>query len=260
MMGKFILLGTGASAGVPVIGCQCVVCTSSSPYNQRLRQLGLLYLNDKTILIDVGPDFRQQALRHKIHRLDGLMLTHTHFDHIAGIDELRVFYFRQKQALPSLLSQESYEDLQKRYYYLFRPIGEAPTLSAQLELHLLPESEGNIEFLGLAVCYFSYFQGDMKVTGYRIGEFAYVSDIREYEETIFHALKGVKQLVVGALREKPSRAHFSLDEAVDFARKVEAKMTYITHTNHEVDYEAANATLPSDVRLSFDGLEIEFGI
>ena len=127
MIGKFLFLGTSASAGVPIIGCKCPVCTSSSPRNHRLRPAGLLQVAGRTLLIDVGPDFRQQALKYQIDAPDGLILTHTHYDHIAGIDELRVYYVRSKKPFPCLLSQESFEDLKRRYYYLFRPSGEAST-------------------------------------------------------------------------------------------------------------------------------------
>ena len=174
MNGSFLFLGTGASVGIPVIGCQCTVCTSLSPYNHRLRPSGLIRLQGKTFLIDVGPDFRQQALKFKIDHLDGLLLTHTHYDHIAGIDELRIFYVRGGEALPCLLSQESYDDLKRRYYYIFQPIGEMATLSTQLDLHFLPELDGEVEFLGVRIDFCSYFQGHMKVTGYRFGDFFYI--------------------------------------------------------------------------------------
>ena len=119
--GQFLFLGTSASAGIPVIGCKCAVCLSSSPQNRRLRPSGLLKIGNRSLLIDVGPDFREQALKYGIDSLDGLILTHTHYDHIAGIDELRVFYLRSGKKLPCLLSQESLKDLQKRYDYLFQP-------------------------------------------------------------------------------------------------------------------------------------------
>lgn len=260
MLGKFLFLGTGSSVGVPIIGCKCAVCTSVSPFNKRLRPSGLLRIGSKSILIDVGPDFRQQALRFGIDHLDGLLLTHTHYDHIAGIDELRIFYVRQNRELPCLLSKKSFEDLKIRYPYLFQRIGEAATLSARLDLHILPAASGDIEFLGVKIGYFSYYQGDMAVNGYRIGDFAYVSDIREYDESIFASLKGVRSLVLSALREEPSQLHLSLEEAIAFGRKVGAKNTLLTHMTHNLDHNTTNAKLPSDVQLAYDGLEIPFGI
>lgn len=258
MIGRFLFLGTSASAGIPVIGCKCAVCTSPSPYNQRLRPSGLIRIGGKNLLLDVGPDFRQQALKYKIDVLDGLLLTHTHYDHIAGVDELRVFYLRCKKPLPCLLSRESFEELRSRYHYLFQPIGEVPTLSAQLEFQILEEDLGSTEFLGVKLDYMSYFQGGVKVNGFRIGDFAYVSDIREYDDSVFLALKGVKKLVLSALREAPSPLHLSLDEAVAFAQKVGAKETRLTHVSHAVDHEIINQKLPPTVQIGYDGLEMEF--
>lgn len=259
-LGKFIFLGTGASAGVPVIGCQCPVCSSSSPYNKRLRSSGLVQIEEKAFLIDVGPDFRQQALKNKINKLDGVLLTHTHYDHIAGIDELRIYFLMQKKALPCILSWESFQELQTRYHYLLQPAGPSATLTAQIDMQILPQNRGEMDLLGVKIRYFSYFQGTMKVTGYRIGDLAYVSDIRSYGEEIFEMLSGVKVLVVSALRQGASQMMFSIDEALDFSRKVGAHITRFTHMNHELEYEAVNSQLPSDIQLAYDGLEIEFGL
>jgi phosphoribosyl 1,2-cyclic phosphate phosphodiesterase len=256
--GRFLFLGTAASAGIPVIGCKCLVCTSASPENRRLRPSGLLTLEGKRFLIDVGPDFREQALRHKIDTLDGLLLTHTHYDHIAGIDELRIYYVRSNRHLPCLLSYESLEDLKKRYYYLFQPIGEVPTLSAQLKFTLLQEEMGELDFEGVKIGYISYLQGDTKVNGFRIGDFAYVSDIREYDDSVFIGLKGVKTLVLSALRDSPSPLHLSLEQAVAFARKVGADSTWLTHISHEMDFETMQKKLPPEVSFGSDGLEMEF--
>ena len=258
MIGKFLFLGTSASAGIPVIGCKCAVCLSPSPYNQRLRPSGLIRIANKQFLIDVGPDFRQQALKYHIDHLDGLILTHTHYDHIAGVDELRIFYLRSKQSLPCLLSQESFDELRLRYRYLFQPIGEVPTLSAQLVFHILEEDVGSTTFLDVPLSYMSYFQGGMKVNGFRFGPFAYVSDIREYDDSVFLALKGVQILVLSALHEAASPLHLSLDEAVSFARKVGAKQTFLTHVSHAIDHERINCLLPHEVQVGYDGLELEF--
>ena len=185
-------------------------------------------------------------------------MTHTHYDHIAGVDELRIYYLRSNRAIPCLLSRESFEELRLRYHYLFQPIGGAPTLSAQLEFQILEEDMGDTEFLGLKWSYLSYFQGDTKVNGFRIGDFAYVSDIRDYDASVFLALKGVQKLVLSALREAPSPLHLTLDEAVAFAQKVGAKETRLTHVSHAVDHEAINQKLPPAVQLGYDGLEMEF--
>jgi len=260
MQGTFTFLGTGASAGVPVIGCGCKVCISPSLYNKHLRTSGLLTLDGKNILIDAGPDFRAQALTHHVEHLDGLIITHTHFDHIAGIDELRIFTFRQKRPLPCLLSMESYEDLKIRYYYLFKERSENDSFVVSMDFQILEDARGKIDFVNFPMTYFSYFQGTMPVNGFRIGNFAYVTDIQKYPESIFDDLKGVQILVVSALREGASYIHFNLDEAVIFARKVGANQTFLTHLSHELDYDDTNLKLPPDVRLGYDGLKITFEV
>lgn len=257
MGGSFVFLGTGASTGVPVIGCQCARCQSISPYNRRLRPAGWLQVQGRSFLIDVGPDFREQALTYKIGRIDGLLLTHTHFDHIAGIDDLRIYSVRQANPIPCLLSQESLDELQLRYYYLFR---QGKSSTAKFHCHPLPANEGTIFFEGIEIGYCHYLQGDMKVTGYRIGDFAYISDIHDYPSSIFDSLQGVNHLVLSALRAEPSQVHLSLDQAVEFARKVGARTTRLTHLSHFLDYEEVNRRLPPDVQLGYDGLTIEFEV
>lgn len=256
MSNRFIFLGTGASAGVPLIGCACSVCVSGNPKNQRLRTAGLLILGDKRLLLDVGPDFRAQALLHHIHSIDGLILTHTHFDHIAGVDDLRIFCLRRKQPIPCLLSEESAEDLRRRYYYLFEPSEPGMTASVKLDMAILSQESGTVDFCGGKIEYFSYVQSKMKVTGYKIGSFAYVSDIREYDASIFSWLRGVETLVLSALQEAPSKLHLSFQEALLFAESAGAKKTWLVHMNHTVDHDAIHQKLPSHVQLAWDGLEI----
>lgn len=260
MEGTFVFLGTGSSTGIPVIGCHCPVCSSRAVHNRRLRPSGLVRVGEKVFLIDCGPDFRQQALLHKIDRLDALLLTHTHYDHIAGIDELRAYYFRDKKPLPCFLSQASFAELKKRYDYLFEPIDEKATISAQFQFHVLDHDYGSVSVEAIPIEYFSFLQCNMKVLGFRLGNFAYVSDIREYDNEIFAALNGVQKLVVSAISITPSHAHFSVDEAMAFAYKVGAHHTWLTHIAHHLDHDAAEQLLPPEIRMGYDGLEIEFRI
>lgn len=249
----FQFLGTGSSVGVPVIGCHCAVCTSSSPFNKRLRPSGLFKMGTKTLLIDVGPDFREQALRYKIEHLDGLLLTHTHYDHIAGLDELRIYNHMTKSSLPCLLSAESFQDIQKRYDYIF---SSSKSNIAQFDFQILEGDVGKTEFLQIPIRFCSFSQSGMKVTGFRIQDFAYICDIHAFDDSIFSHLSGVQTLILSALRPEPSPFHLSFDQAIDFAKRVGAKRTFLTHLNHSVEYEEGNALLPPEVRLGYDGLEI----
>jgi phosphoribosyl 1,2-cyclic phosphate phosphodiesterase len=258
MRGSFLFMGTGGSMGVPAIGCSCETCTSSLPENKRLRSSGLLKVGGKILLIDVGPDFREQALKFKIDHLDGVLITHPHFDHVGGLDDLRIYYFIQKHALPCLLSQESLDDLALRYHYMMRPLQPGKSICAQIDFQVLESDFGKRNFQGIPIEYMSYFQTNMKVTGFRVGTFAYVSDIREYTDDLLNSLSGVKTLVLSALRHTPTLMHFSIDEAIALARRVGAQITYLTHVAHDLEYQTTSAMLPPDVRLSYDGLEIPF--
>lgn len=256
--GRLLFLGTGGSAGVPMIGCSCAVCTSNDAKNRRMRSSALLKVGGKQLLIDAGPDFREQALRCGIVHLDAVLLTHAHSDHIAGMDDLRAFYFLTKEKLPCVLSADTLREVQLRYHYFFTPVTHGKSLSAQLDVQVLPSDFGHRDVAGVNVSYLSYFQQSTKVTGFRVGKMAYVSDIRTYSDEVIEALRGVEVLVVSALRHGLSAMHFGVDEAIAFARRVGATSTYLTHISHELDHGATNALLPSDVRLSYDGLEIEF--
>lgn len=257
-MGRLLFLGTGASLGVPVIGCSCSVCTSPSSFNRRLRPSVLVKTRQKHFLIDAGPDFRCQALEHKIEHLDGLLLTHAHHDHTGGLDDLRPIFYKRSSPLPVLLSKETARDIQLRFHYVFKPY-DLHKSSNRLHLQLLPEEkEGNCIFESVPIDFVTYEQARMAVNGYRFGDLAYVSDIRHYPESIFQKLQGVKTLIISALRFAPSLLHFSVDEAIEFAEKIQASRVWLTHISHEMDYEKTNASLPSHVKLAYDGLEVEF--
>lgn len=256
MKASFLFLGTGGSAGVPVITCKCRVCQSTSPFNKRFRPSGLLTIGKKKILIDVGPDFRDQALRYNIDDLDGVLLTHTHYDHVGGIDELRIFYFKQKKRLPTLASIETYDELRHRFHYLFMTKQADGNLQSQLDFSILEEDFGKTKFLDIPIQYVSYYQANMKVTGYRFGSFAYISDIREYDQEVIEKLKGVETLVLSALRYDPTEVHFSIEEAIRFSEKIGAKQTFFTHIAHDLDHDETNQKLPEHIRLAHDGMEI----
>jgi phosphoribosyl 1,2-cyclic phosphate phosphodiesterase len=259
LKGNFLFLGTGASSGVPMIGCSCKVCTSSYARNQRLRPSGLLTVEGKKLLIDSGPDFRHQALIYHLDSLDGVLLTHSHYDHIGGLDELRIYYLRTRKPLPLLLSKSTFEDLKRRYDYFFREKSLSVSLTAQIDFQVLEKERGFSEFLGIEIQYMQYEQAGMPVTGYRIGTFAYISDIQHYPETIFSDLSGVETLVVSVLRHESSLMHFNVEEGIDFSKKVGAKHAFFTHLGHELDYAETNSLLPKGIQLAYDGLKLDFG-
>lgn len=257
MIQKLLFIGTGSSLGIPVIGCHCEVCLSTHKKNKRWRSSAILNWQGKKILIDASPDLRSQALHYHIEHLDGVILTHAHYDHTAGLDELRIFHFLNKKPLPCLMSVATADNINPRFSYMFESqFGEVKG-SSRLEQHLLQGKFGKTHFLGIPIKFLTYTQLGMEVNGFVLGSLAYVTDIKEYDSKIIHSLKGVKTLVLSALRQTPSHMHLSIDEAVAFAQEVGAEKTWLTHIAHELEHEKTNHSLPSAVQLAYDGLEIE---
>ena len=241
------LLGTGGSTGVPMVGCNCLVCQSDHPANKRLRAQALFKLGDKNILVDAGPDIRHQALKHGIQTIDAIFLTHYHEDHIGGMDDLRGFFFRRnKRPIPVYLSENTYEMLAMRFGYLLE----------RFEFIKLDEHYGEFEACGKRFSYFAYEQGSVPVLGFRYKTAAYLTDVKNYDEQIFDALKGVKDIVISALNFKGSHMHLSLDEAIAFGKRAGADRTYIIHVNHEVEYEKTMKEIENGAQLAVDGMEI----
>ena len=189
--------------------------------------------------------------------LDGVIFTHSHQDHTGGIDDLRVYSFRNQATLPCLGSKETSDDIKRRFYFMFTEQKNEKGFE-RLKFEEFPETKGEYDFLGVKLSYFTYDQIGMPVNGLVFGNLAYVTDIHVYDDTIFEHLRGVETLILSALRFTPSHMHFTVDQAVDFARKTGAKKTYLTHTSHELDYYKTNSILPSDIRLAYDSLEIPF--
>lgn len=251
-------LGTGGSLGIPVIGCNCHVCRSDHEKNKRMRPSALLEMAGKKYLIDCGPDFRFQALTHKITHLDGVFLTHSHHDHCSGIDELRIFTFKRGTSLPCIMSLDTHKDLLRRFDYIFDTSNLETKHTTNFSPILLPDLHGSIAFNGLKIKYCTYHQGGMKVNGFRLGDLAFLTDVKDFDDSLFDLVCGVETLVISALRFTPSPLHLSVDEAIAFAKRVNAKQTWFTHIAHELEHESGNAYLPANIKLAYDGLQISF--
>lgn len=250
------LLGTGTSTGVPVIGCDCNVCTSDDPRDTRTRCSCYVRVGPMGILIDTGPDFRQQALRYDVPRIDAVLYTHHHFDHVVGIDDLRPYFFQNRRTMPCYGHIDSVEVLRQTYDYIF---GSDPYPGAA-NVHLdavsgpfdVPSRYRDAE--PIPVDPILVYHGEMPVYGYRLGDFAYVTDVSHVPSPSFDGLAGVDVLVLDALRPDPHPTHLSFDEAVAVAKRVGATQTYFVHMTHSVRHADANERLPDGMSLAYDGL------
>jgi phosphoribosyl 1,2-cyclic phosphate phosphodiesterase len=252
---RVTFLGTGTSTGVPVVGCRCDVCTSEDPRNQRLRQSVKVEMRGKHFLIDTTPDLRLQLLRSPIPRLDFLLYTHSHADHLMGLDDVRPFNFRQRETIHAFASPMTAHAIRRAFSYIWSD-SQVGGGKPQIELH---EITGPFSHDGIDVTPIPVRHGDWTILGYRIGPFAYITDTNGIPDESLALLEGVDTLALDGLR--PSRTHpthFTIEEAVTAAQRIAARMTYIIHVAHEVDHETVEATLPENIRLAWDGLELEF--
>ena len=252
MKAHIFFLGTGGSAGIPMIGCSCSVCRSDSLRNKRLRPSMLIQFEGKNFVIDATPDFRQQALTYNIDHLEGMLLTHAHYDHIGGLTECVPYLSMQKKPIPLLLSKQTYAEVKKQYHYLLA----MELFSAQI----LKSRIGMVSFEGLNVRYFSYLQKGMWVNGFRLKNFAYLTDIKEYDDTLIFHLEGVDTLVISATLFSQSRAHIHFLEAQMIAKQARIKRTFFTHISHHIEHEKENKKLPKGVEIAYDGLKLEVEI
>ncbi len=260
MKGTVRLLGTGASAGIPVIGCTCSTCRSVNPKNKRLRTSASLQIEGKEFLIDCSPDYRQQALKFGLTCPKALFLTHTHYDHIGGLEELRAYRVMGNSPIQCYLSRSSFENIKKLYYYHFLPESADVSFSAKFDFHILEGTSGHFVVEGMPVSYCTYLQGKMPVTGFRFGSLAYIVDIKTYDESLFSSLQGLDTLLISALRRAPSRMQLTIEEAISFSEKIVPKKTYCIHIAHETEIEEESRKLPHSVQLAYDGLELEFHV
>ena len=248
------VLGSGTSQGVPVIGCTCPVCCSSDFRDKRLRTSILIQTDEVTVAVDAGPDFRYQMLRENVTKLDAVLITHEHKDHIGGLDDLRPFIFMNKKPMPLYVADTALPEIKREYSYAFEeyPYPGAPTY----EIHCLDETPFDLADLHIVPIKLKHFT--LTSYAFRIGNFAYVTDLSEISDETIAKLQGVEYLIIEALGNKKHYSHLSLQEAIDAAQRIGAKRTWFTHCSHSMGLAAeVNAKLPEGMMLAYDGMKIE---
>lgn len=251
---KITFLGTGTSQGVPVIACDCSICQSPDQHDKRLRTSVLLETNETSIVIDAGPDFRQQMLKEQVKKLDAIILTHEHKDHIAGLDDVRAFNYKSQDAIDIWSEDRVQKVIRKDYSYVFSEY-QYPGIP-KMRLITIPEDGFNVQEVKITPI--RVFHYKLPVYGFRIGNFAYITDANYIPEESKEKLYGVKYLVINALRKEKHISHFSLREAIDFVREISPKKAFITHISHQMGlYNEVTRELPKEIILAYDGLTFE---
>ena len=246
-------LGTGTSTGVPILTCQCAVCTSPDPHDKRTRPSILLEYDGRAVLIDTTPDFRAQALREGMTRLDAVVFTHHHADHIMGLDDTRMFYFRQQTPIPIYADARCMATLRTVFAYifdgnyLFGGVGK-------IDPHLI---DGPFDLWGLKLIPVPVLHGNLTILGFRVRDAAYLTDVSEVPESSFPLLADLDVLIIDALRHKPHPTHLSLTQALAMVERLKPERAFFTHIAHELGHEQTNSILPANVRLAYDGLQVE---
>jgi len=250
---KLTFLGTGTSTGVPTLTCECPVCLSSDPRDKRTRPSVLLEYDGRAVVIDTTPDFRQQALRARMRRLDAVVFTHEHADHILGLDDVRVFYFRQHVPIPIYADSRTMESIRRVYKYIFDQ-SYAYGGIARLDPQLI---DGPFDLWGERLIPVPVVHGDLPVLGFRFGHAAYVTDFSAIPEPTLPLLEDLDVLILDALRHKPHPTHSSVEQSLGLVERVQPRRAFFTHIAHELGHEETNATLPPHVRLAYDGLVLD---
>jgi phosphoribosyl 1,2-cyclic phosphate phosphodiesterase len=246
-------LGTGTSQGVPVIACDCDVCTSADPRDKRLRSSVMIENDGKVIVIDSGPDFRCQMLRENVQRLDAIVFTHEHKDHIAGLDDIRAFNYKQQAPIDVYATKRVQEALKHEFHYIFADF-KYPGIP-QVTFHTIGDDPffiGDLKFIPIEVMHYM-----LPVLGFRINDFTYITDAKTVAEKEVEKIKGSKILVINALQKQNHISHFTFDEAIAFARMIGAEKTYFTHISHRLGKHAdISKMLPAGIELAYDGLKL----
>ncbi len=250
---KVTFLGTGTSQGVPVIACECAVCASEDIRDKRLRVSILIEYKGKTLVVDTGPDFRQQMLRAGVKKLDAILMTHEHKDHIAGLDDIRAFNFRSKKDMPVYAHPRVQDALRREYQYIF-DVDPYPGIP-KVELHTIGTDSftvGEIDVTPIEVMHYM-----LPVLGFRIADFAYITDAKTIAEDELKKLHGLDVLVLNALRKEQHISHFNLSEALELVERLQPKRAYFTHISHLMGiHKEVESELPPNVYIAYDGLEI----
>lgn len=248
-------LGTGTSTGCPMIGCTCPACTSTDSRDQRLRTSAFVEVDGLNLLIDIGPDFRQQILRAGIGQIDAVLITHAHNDHIAGLDEIRAFNFLQRQAIPFYTDQSVKKSLHQRFSYAF----EQPSYpgAPRVDLHEISK-DAPFCIQKTPIIPIEVLHGTLPVLGFRIHDFTYITDIKTISAEELEKVKGTKILVLSALHRKAHFSHLNVDEAIALVDIIQPEHTYLTHISHRMGrFVDAAPTLPQHISLAYDGLKLE---
>ena len=256
MKARLTVLGSGTSMGVPTIGCDCAVCHSSDPRDRRTRPSVMVEYGGKTVLIDTTPDFREQAIREQIRQVDAVLYTHTHADHILGIDDLRPLSFHRNGKIPLYAKPESAEFLRNMFRYIFEADYKFGGI-AQVELHPL---SGPLELFGAVFYPVTVVHGEAEILGFRFGSAGYLTDFSEIPETSLEQLRNLDVLFLDALRHRPHPTHSTVDNSLRIVERLQPKRAFFTHICHDLPHEATNAALPPNVRLAHDGLKLDFEI
>lgn len=253
---SILVLGSGTSVGVPMIGCHCKVCTSSDSRDRRLRPSVLLRLGDKRLLIDTSPDLRYQALRYGIDRIDGILYTHAHADHILGLDDVRPFNFMQRQGIPIFASKQAWETIERTFRYVF---DASPSESSRPRL--CPNLFGDEPFsvAGVEITPIPIAHGRTVIHGFRFGDCAYLTDHSAIPEPSLAKLRGLDVLFLDALRHNPHPTHSTVVESLKTVELLKPQRAYFTHISHDLLHAKVEAALPPNVHIAFDGLEIPIG-